>query len=86
MALIRLEQIAAPLHLDGDGLHVSGGFVVESGSAIFYQYTSSIPAVIVYGDAVVHDMPGVSSGSLTIDNIDTMGDEATPNQIDLGTF
>jgi hypothetical protein len=86
MARIRLEQILAPLSLDGDGLHISGGLVVESGSAVFYQYTSSIPAITVYGDAVIHDQPGVSSASLTIDNVDTMGDETTPQSIDLGTF
>jgi hypothetical protein len=86
MALIRLEQIAAPLSLDGDGLHISGGLVVESGSAIFYQSTSSIPAVTIYGDTVIHDQPGISSASLTIDNIDTLGDETTPQSVDLGTF
>lgn len=86
MALIRLEQIASPLSLQGDGLHISGSLVVESGSAIFNQYDPAIPAVIVYGDQVIHDQPGISSGSLTIDNVDTLGDEVTPREIDMGTF
>jgi hypothetical protein len=94
MALIRLEQIAAPLSLSGSGLVIEGDLTVISGSStfhqqtssIFYQSTSSIPAVTIYGDTVIHDQPGISSASLTIDNIDTLGDETTPQSVDLGTF
>lgn len=86
MALIRLEQILSPLSLSGSSLVIEGDLTVTSGSATFYQQTSSIPAITVYGDAVIHDQPGVSSASLTIDNVDTYGDETTPQSIDLGTF
>jgi hypothetical protein len=86
MARIRLEQILSPLSLSGDSLVIEGDLIVTSGSATFYQQTSSIPAITIYGDAVIHDQPGVSSASLTIDNIDTLGDETTPQSIDLGTF
>ena len=86
MALIRLEQIAAPLKLSGSGLEITGDLLVASGSATFYQQVPEIPAVTIYGDTVIHDLPGVSSASLTIDNIDTLGDETTPQSVDLGTF
>jgi hypothetical protein len=86
MARIRLEQILSPLSLSGDSLVIEGNLIVTSGSATFYQQTSSIPAITVYGDAVIRDQPGISSASLTIDNVDTMGDETTPQSIDLGTF
>lgn len=86
MALIRLEQILSPLSLSGSSLVIEGDLTVTSGSATFYQQSSSIPAVTIYGDTVIHDQPGVSSASLTIDNIDTLGDETTPRSVDLGTF
>jgi hypothetical protein len=86
MALIRLEQILSPLSLSGSSLVIEGDLTVTSGSATFYQQSSSIPAITIYGDAVIHDQPGISSASLTIDNIDTIGDETTPQSIDLGTF
>jgi hypothetical protein len=86
MSLIRLEQIAAPLKLSGNGLEITGDLLVASGSSTFYQQTESIPAVTIYGDTVIHDLPGVSPASLTIDNIDTLGDETTPQSVDLGTF
>lgn len=86
MALIRLEQILVPLKLSGSGLEITGDLLVSSGSATFHQQTESIPAVIIYGDAVIHDEPGVSPASLTIDNVDSLGDETTPNSVDLGTF
>ena len=86
MALIRLEQILSPLSLSGSSLVIEGDLTVTSGSATFYQQSSSIPAVTIYGDTVIHDQPGVSSASLTIDNIDTLGDETTPQSVDLGTF
>jgi len=86
MARIRLEQILSPLSLSGSGLVISGDLTVQSGSSTFYQQTPSIPAITVYGDAVIRDQPGVSSASLTIDNIDTLGDETTPQSVDLGTF
>ena len=86
MALIRLEQILSPLSLSGNGLVIEGDLTVTSGSAKFYQQTSSIPALTVYGDTVIHDQPGISSASLTIDHIDTLGDETTPTSVDLGTF
>lgn len=86
MALIRLEQILSPLSLSGSSLVIEGDLTVTSGSATFYQHSSSIPAVTIYGDTVIHDQPGVSSASLTIDNVDTLGDETTPQSVDLGTF
>jgi hypothetical protein len=86
MARIRLEQILSPLSLSGDGLVIEGDLTVVSGSATFYQQSSSIPAITIYGDAVIHNQPGVSSASLTIDNVDTYGDETTPQSVDLGTF
>lgn len=86
MALIRLEQILSPLSLSGSGLVIEGDLTITSGSATFYQQTSSIPAITIYGDAVIHDQPGISSASLTIDNVDTLGDETTPNEVDMGTF
>ena len=86
MALIRLEQILSPLSLSGSGLIISGDLTVTSGSATFHQQVPEVPAVTIYGDTVIHDEPGVSIASLTIDNIDTMGDETTPQSIDLGTF
>lgn len=86
MALIRLEQILSPLSLSGSGLVIEGDLTITSGSATFYQQTPSTPAITIYGDAVIHDQPGVSSASLTIDNVDTMGDETTPREIDMGTF
>lgn len=86
MALIRLEQILSPLSLSGSSLVIEGDLTVTSGSATFYQQSSSIPAITIYGDAVIHDQPGISSASLTIDNVDTIGDETTPQSIDLGTF
>jgi hypothetical protein len=86
MSRIRLEQILSPLSLSGSGLIISGDLTVQSGSATFHQQTPSTPAVTIYGDTVIHDEPGVSVASLTIDNVDTMGDETTPQSIDLGTF
>lgn len=86
MALIRLEQIAAPLKLTGTGLEITGDLLVASGSSTFYQQDPATPAVTIYGDTVIHDLPGISSASLTIDNIDTLGDETTPNEVDMGTF
>jgi hypothetical protein len=86
MALIRLEQILVPLKISGNGLEVTGDLIVPSGSATFYQQTESVPAVTIYGDAVIHDLPGVSPASLTIDNVDTIGDETSPQSVDLGTF
>lgn len=86
MALIRLEQILSPLSLSGSSLVIEGDLTVTSGSATFYQQSSSIPAITIYGDAVIHDQPGISSASLTIDNVDTYGDETTPQSVDLGTF
>jgi hypothetical protein len=86
MSRIRLEQILSPLSLSGSGLVISGDLTVQSGSSTFHQQTSSIPAVTIYGDTVIHDEPGVSVASLTIDNVDTLGDETTPQSIDLGTF
>lgn len=86
MALIRLEQILSPLSLSGSSLVIEGDLTVTSGSATFYQQSSSIPAVTIYGDTVIHDQPGISSASLTIDNVDTLGDETTPQSVDLGTF
>jgi hypothetical protein len=86
MALIRLEQILSPLSLSGSGLVIEGDLTVISGSSTFHQQTSSIPAITIYGDAVIHDKPGISIASLTIDNVDTLGDETTPQSVDLGTF
>lgn len=86
MALIRLEQILSPLSLSGSGLVIEGDLTITSGSATFYQQTPSTPAITIYGDAVIHDQPGISSASLTIDNVDTIGDETTPREIDMGTF
>ncbi len=86
MALIRLEQILSPLNLSGSELIIEGDLTVISGSATFYQQSASIPAITIYGDAVIHDQPGISSASLTIDNVDTYGDETTPQSVDLGTF
>jgi hypothetical protein len=60
MALIRLEQILSPLSLSGSSLVVEGDLTVTSGSATFYQQSSSIPAITIYGDAVIHDQPGIS--------------------------
>jgi len=56
MARIRLEQILSPLNLSGSSLVVEGNLIVTSGSATFYQQTSSIPAITVYGDAVIRDL------------------------------
>jgi len=86
MSRIRLEQILSPLSLSGSSLVIEGDLTVTSGSATFYQQTASVPAITIYGDAVIHDQPGISSASLTIDNIDTLGDETTPQSVDLGTF
>lgn len=86
MALIRLEQILSPLSLSGSGLVIEGDLTITSGSATFYQQTPLTPAITIYGDAVIHDQPGISSASLTIDNVDTIGDETTPREIDMGTF
>ena len=68
------------------GLVIEGDLTVISGSSTFHQQTSSIPAITIYGDAVIHDKPGISIASLTIDNVDTLGDETTPQSVDLGTF
>jgi hypothetical protein len=63
---------------------MSGSFNV-TGSSVFIQANSSIPAIIISGSGYVADAP-VATGSFNVDNYDTFGDSNSPDVEDLGTF
>jgi hypothetical protein len=88
MPLITLDQILSPLKLDPNDplrLLMSGSLVV-TGSSIFIQDNPNKPAISVSGSQFIVDSPNVSTGSININQYDTIGDQQSPDVMDVGTF
>jgi hypothetical protein len=85
MAQLTFDQIISPFKTTSTGLSFSGSLDV-TGSAIFTQTDPLIPAITISGSAYVVDSPNVASGSVNIDQYDTIGDANSPDVEDLGTF
>jgi hypothetical protein len=101
MGRIKFKQIVSNLHYNEelDQLTLSGSKVPTAANQVWNETTNtwetafgdwdgtrnSIPDFVISGSTVV--TPGVySSGSLSINGLDTFGDSGSFNTIDLGEF
>jgi hypothetical protein len=71
MAQLKLKQVYSNL------VYLSGSLIVSS--------SDSIPAMIVSGSTIIASPPG-STGSLTINGVNTFGDSTDFFGMDLGSY
>jgi hypothetical protein len=71
MAQLKLKQVSSNLS------YTSGSLIVSS--------SGNIPAIVVSGSTIITSSPN-STGSLTIQNIDSFGDSGSFFTLDLGDF
>ena len=71
MAQLKLKQVSSNLS------YTSGSLIVSS--------SGNIPAMVVSGSTFIASSPG-STGSLTIDGVNTFGDSGSFFTLDLGDF
>ena len=71
MAQLKLKQVSSNL------LYTSGSLIISS--------SGNIPAMIVSGSTIITSTL-TSTGSLTIQNVDTFGDSGSFFTLDLGDF
>lgn len=88
MAQITLDQIYSPLKLDpNDPLRIlMSGSLTVTGSSIFIQNDPNVPAISVSGSQFIVDSTNVATGSININQYDTIGDQQSPDVMDVGTF
>ncbi len=84
MAQIDITQIAG-FSTNNGGTIFTGNLIV-SGAATIIQTGEYENGLVLSGSMDVQDASNISSGSISIKNLDTFGDKDTPTIIDLGTF
>lgn len=91
MSRVRLRELnpTGSLNLTGS-LTVTGSFQVDADQpVVFNQHSENIPALIISGAAEIVQaqiQSQIVSGSLTIQNLGTLGARSSDEVLDLGDF